>query len=112
MTENLNVIPGDKVSLRIGQSDSFNFVRVMKVGRFIELENGARYRLDGTPVGSNLNRNSITIVTEEILQIMKKEKLVGKLSRLNYNDWKRMELSQLEALVAIIEGEKDVTENP
>lgn len=43
----------------------------------------------------------IAPVTERIRQIILKNRLVSKLSRLNYSDWEKLRLETLQALVAL-----------
>jgi hypothetical protein len=104
MAESLKVTPGDKVAIRTGVGDSYAILMVLRTGRFIEVSNGRRYRLDGTPTGTNHNLSPIVPVTEEILRIVEKNSLVAKLSAINYNDWKKMNLEQLQAIVKIVES--------
>ena len=112
MKDLLSVIPGDEVACKIGVSKLYGVFKVKKVDHQgnIELETGRRYRPDGYPIGKTYewaSRERIEPVTEEILNIIKRNRLVSKLAALDYNVWRKMDLVKLEAIVKIIEEDKD-----
>ena len=98
---------GDEVAIQTGMSESYHVYRITKIGSkgIIEISTGARYRPDGTPIekGSKWHRpDPIEPVTDAIRQTIRKSRLIGKLSALDYNQWKAMDLETLEAVAMLI----------
>ncbi len=98
---------GDEVALRQGISEDYHLLTVKEISRgIITLMNGERYRVaNGTPMAKGdrwYRPSSIEPVTDRIRQIRKKARLVSKLSALNHNDWKGLDIETLEAIAAII----------
>lgn len=111
MQETLNVQPGDEVAIRRGLSDSYSLFTVKSVdGKgIITIENGSRYRSDGSPLakGDKWNHPShILPVTDRIREAIEKSNLVGRLSHLNWKDWEAMSVETLRAIVSVIDGEQ------
>lgn len=98
---------GDEVAIREGMSDTYHILTIAKVESrgIIELQNGNRYRLNGTSIAKGdkwYRPSNIEPVTDAIRQQIKKRSLVSELSKLNYNDWKAMDIAVLEGVYALV----------
>jgi hypothetical protein len=96
---------GEEVAMRSGWGDYLLLI-VKSVSRgIIELENGNRYRADGSPLAKgerHYRPSPIEPVTDEIRRVNKKASLVSKLSGIKQNEWEKLDVETLEAIVALI----------
>lgn len=102
-----NIKAGDEVAIRIGMSDSYSIYPVKSIGPkgIIELSTGGKYRPDGSPIEKDRKwgrPGAIEPVTDEIRLTIRKNALVGELARLDYNAWKQMDVSTLEAIARLV----------
>lgn len=108
----LSVQPGGKVAMRSGGvlGATYSVHRVASVdGRgIITLENGKRYRSDGSPLekGEKWHRpDPIIPLTDEIQEAIEKSHLVSSLEGLKRKDWEAMDIQRLRAISEIINAE-------
>lgn len=111
MSDLSHVKEGEEVAMRIGMSDSFILYPVTSINPkgIIQISTGAKFRPDGSPLAKTDKWGVpayIQPVTDEIRQAIRKNMLIGRLSRLDYNQWKGLSLAKLEALVALLDQEE------
>lgn len=102
----LDVKPGEQVAMRGAFRDEYHLYKITSVdGRgIITLENGHRYRYDGSPMekGSKWNRpNPIMPVTSEIREAIERSNLAHKIARLDINHWKAMNIQTLREIARL-----------
>src|SRR5579885_1126480 len=108
-----NAKPGDEVAMRIGMSEGYHILKIKAVEEkrgILVLENGDRYKFDGTPAkkGDRWYRPShIEPVTDAIRAVNRRLDLASQLNALGINAWKAMDLESLEIIMAQVKLAKN-----